>query len=150
MKRRSLCFAFALLFLCTWLPAPPARAVEADPTVRIGLYYGSNGLPAANLQNVTGYGGGYAIGYYDHDQNNQFVTLFETSTVEITVVKDKLIYISGKDYSDVAPASVSAVIGPYHLQTSRTFSSWQEAASFSQGVSIAHAFPAYSNGSFVV
>lgn len=151
MKKRMVCFALALLFFSAWLPAPPAQAVEADPTVRIGLFYGSGALPAANLQNVTGYGSGYAIGYYDRDQGSQFHPLFETSVVEITVVKDKLIYISGgKDYSDVAPASASAVIGPYHLQVGRTFSSWQEAASFSQGVSAAPAFPAYSNGSYVV
>ena len=63
-KKSILSFFLALLLLVSWLPAPPARAVAADPTLRIGLYYGANALPAANLQNVTGYGSGYRLGYF--------------------------------------------------------------------------------------
>lgn len=152
MKRKKSflsAFLVIVLFFCL-LPGVPAQALEADPLVRIGLYYGSNALPAANLQNVSGLGSGYQLGYFDHSAGNQFVSLMEIDTVEITIVKDKLLYISGgKNYTDVAPASYSAVIGPYHLQTSRRFSSWQEALSFCQALPM-DAFPAYVDGGYVV
>ena len=147
-KKSILSLFLAALLLVSWLPAPPAQAAAADPILRIGLYYGSNGLPAANLQNVTGYGSGYRLGYFSGDQ---FTSLLETSTVEITVLKDKQLYINGeKDYYDVAPASYHTVIRPYHLQTSRTFSSASEAQNFAQSLSSLGAFPAYVNGSYVV
>ena len=71
-KKSILSLFLAALLLVSWLPAPPARAAAADPILRIGLYYGSNGLPAANLQNVTGCGSGYRLGYFSGDQ---FVSL---------------------------------------------------------------------------
>lgn len=146
LKRRLLLCCLSLLLLSVCLPRPESRALEADPTVRVGLYYGSDALPAANLQNVSGMGSGYRLGYFDWP-SGQFVSLMEIDTVEITVVKDKLIYINGKNYTDVAPASYTAAIGPYHLQTNRQFSSWQEALNFCQSLPM-EAFPAYVNGAY--
>lgn len=149
MKKCLLFLSAAVLSLCFWLPGSYAQAA-GNPVIRIGLFYGSNGLPAANLQNVSGKGSGYSLGFYNQDAGNSFVPLMQVSQTEITVVKDKLIYISGeKDYSDVATASYRAVIAPYHLQTDRSFGTWQQAQEFSQSLG-QDAFPAYVNGAYVV
>lgn len=149
MKRKKRIFLLGLsLLLCfAWLPGPQSQALEANPTVRVGLYYGSNALPAANLQNVSGMGSGYRLGYFDWP-SGQFTSLMEIDAVEITIVKDKLLFISGKNYTDVAPAAYDASIGPYHLQTSRRFSGWREALAFCQSLPM-DAFPAYVDGAYV-
>ena len=58
-------FVSALLAVLLLLPAIPARAaeVQVNPTIRVGLYFGSNALPGANLLNQVG--SGYRFGYFD-------------------------------------------------------------------------------------
>jgi len=57
--------------------------LNADLKVRIGLRYGDDALYSANLQNTTGYGSGYAAGYFDAQDN--FVPLQYISDIEITI-----------------------------------------------------------------
>ncbi len=148
LQKRFFLLCFSLLLFSFCLLGPESRALETNPVVRVGLYYGSNALPAANLQNVSGMGSGYRLGYFDWP-SGRFTSLMEIDTVEITIVKDKLLYISAdKTYTDVAPANYSSTVGPYHLQTSRRFSSWQEALAFCQSLSM-EAFPAYVDGAYV-
>ena len=87
MKKCLLFLSAAVLSLCFWLPGSYAQAA-GNPVIRIGLFYGSNGLPAANLQNVSGKGSGYSLGFYNQDAGNSFVPLMQVSQTEITVVKD--------------------------------------------------------------
>ncbi len=148
LQKRFFLLCFSLLLFSFCLLGPESRALETNPVVCVGLYYGSNALPAANLQNVSGMGSGYRLGYFDWP-SGRFTSLMEIDTVEITIVKDKLLYISAdKTYTDVAPANYSSTVGPYHLQTSRRFSSWQEALAFCQSLSM-EAFPAYVDGAYV-
>ena len=61
--RKLLAILFVFTFLLASFPAPQAHAAGGeDQILRIGLYYGSNALSEAKLQNVTGYGSGYMLG----------------------------------------------------------------------------------------
>ena len=86
MKRfkRCLSMLMCILLLITCLPIPTAQAAVTPPDyVKVGLYYGSEGLASANLQNRTGYGSGYTYGTLDAYGNlNYYGTL---NAVEITV-----------------------------------------------------------------
>lgn len=121
-KLFSLLLAALLLFGAAAFPS----AAASYEILKIGLYYGSNALPAANLQNVSGQASGYQLGYYD--ANRSFVPLYTTDEVYITVVKDKNMYIGdGKVYYDSLPSSYHTVIGAYHLQLDTVLSSAGEA-----------------------
>ena len=57
---------FAALFLAAaLLGAAPAQAsgVQVNPTIRVGIFFGGNALPGANLLNHVG--SGYRFGYFD-------------------------------------------------------------------------------------
>ena len=107
MKKNMLKTLFTAL-LISIICVLPAKAAGSD-VLKVGLYYSSNALPAANLQNVTGIGYGYDIGYFDADR--QFVGLYSiTDRNKITMVKDKLMYIdSSNTYHDVKPSSFMAL-----------------------------------------
>ncbi len=144
----------SLLLVCTMLfillPAPAVAANDLS-TLKIGLYYGNNAMISANLQNVTGMTTGYQLGYYD--ANRSFVSLYTTEQVYLTVVKDKAIYIgTGNVYFDSAPASYSAVIGPYHLQLDRAMASADEAQGYINTLRNAglKAFVAYTSDGYCV
>lgn len=81
-RRTALILCIFLLF--TILPMSPAQAASPLPSfVKVGLYYGSEGLSRANLQNKTGYGSGYTYGTMNPDGSlNYYGTL---NAVEITV-----------------------------------------------------------------
>lgn len=111
-----------LLTVCLLLPAIPksTSARGYDPAVKIGLYYDSAALPAANLQNVSGMDTGYAFGYYDEDR--EFVSTYEIEDEnQITVLKNTNLWLSGSTYSDVALANYDEEIGAYCLQIDEYF-----------------------------
>ena len=123
-KKISLVLLFAMLLLLC--PQPRAQAaVFYDCKVRIGLYYGASALPSANLQNVTGYGSGYQLGWFDAADN--FNALGYLSNVYLTVSPDTT----------------------HHVQTGLLFASYDEARAYADMLG-AGAFPAYANGSFTV
>ncbi len=119
---------FRIFFLCSLLTAIfTVSAYAAEDTLKVGLRYGSDAMDTANLQNVTGYGWGYEVGYFDSARN--FVALGEIDTNEISM-------------------TVSGGLGDYHVQLTDVFSTWTEAeaaaAAFDGG------YPAYVNGSYRV
>ena len=121
-KRLSLLLAIFLIFSMVAVPS----AAASYETLKIGLYYGTNALSAANLQNVSEQATGYQLGYYDTSRN--FIPLYSTNEMYITVVKDKNMYIGdGKVYYDSLPSSYHTVIGAYHLQLDTVASSLDEA-----------------------
>ena len=58
-----------------------AASVEADPTIRVSLYYGSSALAGANLANEVGEG--YRFGYFDEDMAFQELGYTYESTVSM-------------------------------------------------------------------
>ena len=138
--------AFCLIitaFLCM-LPAP--AALEANPTLRIGLLYGSGALPGANLQNQTG--SGYQFGY---TKNSQFVPLMTTTETKVSTLKNKNVYSSNGTHTD-ASVSGAFLTGAYHMDTGVTYATIAEAQSAAQQLKSGGfaAFPVYNKGSFTV
>lgn len=133
----------AAVFLAAALVTPAAQAAgtEADP-IQVGLAYGSGALVNANLENNTGYGAGYRLGYFDRDLD--FVELGRTGSKEtrITVVKAQNTWVNGSSYAN--SDNGGAVIGSYHLQV-ETCASYEEAGPAAEDYRTA--FPPGSTGS---
>ena len=84
---------FRSFLLCLFLMGIfTVSAYAAADTLKVGLRYGSGGMFSANLQNVTGSGWGYEVGYYDGNRN--FVTLGSIDTNEISMTADGAVYIA--------------------------------------------------------
>ena len=114
--------------------------------MRVGLYYGSNALPGANLQNSEG--SGYRFGYMDGDD---FIWLGETEETKISMVKTQNVYYSsslpdgGYGYSDQITSSI--VVGCYHLSLLDTFDDFDDALETAQDLG---GFPAWIEGEYQV
>ena len=151
MKKKNLIKILLSVFIISIVCILPSKAAGSD-ILKVGLYYSSNALPAANLQNVTGIGYGYEIGYFDSAR--QFVPIYAIdSTNKITMVKDKLMYIdSSNTYYDVKPNSFTTTISPYHLQLNTQFETSEE---MDQAISVLSnygltVFPVYTNNAYAV
>ncbi len=118
MKKFLICISILFLLSVFALAAP-----ESNPTVRVGLYYGSDAMISANLQNIEGEG--YSFGYFD--SSHSFIPQYSnSSTNRISMLKDTNIYhYDGKFYASGAPSG-SRLIGAYHIQLSDTYSSPDE------------------------
>lgn len=103
------------LCLSTGAAAPASARMGAGDTIQVGLAYSSGALTAANLENNTGYGAGYRLGYFDDALN--FVELGRTGadTTKLTVLRTCEIYYSGSGYSDQVPSGRYETIGCYHV-----------------------------------
>lgn len=148
--KKSLPLLLSILLLLAILPMS-STAAEPESTLKIGLYYGNNAMPAANLQNVSGLPSGYQLGYYNGSRD--FVVLYSTGEIYLTVLKDKNIYIgSDKLYYDSLPSSYNTVIGAYHLQLETAFASLDEASAKASALKEAglSAFVAYTSGDYRV
>lgn len=148
--KKSLSLLLSFFLLSVFVPTP-AAAADLESTLKIGLYYGNNALPAANLQNVSGLPSGYRLGYYNSSRD--FVALYSTDEIYLTVLKDKNMYIgSDKLYYDSLPSSYNTVIGAYHLQLETAFASLDEArvkAAALTGAGLS-AFVAYTSNGYRV
>lgn len=124
-------------------------APEANPTVRVGLYYGNDAMISANLQNIEGVG--YRFGYFD--SNHDFISQYtETRTNRISMLKDSNIYYNdGKFYESGAPSG-SSLIGSYHIQLASEYYSADEVANMVASLNIqGHpAFAAIENGVYKI
>lgn len=118
--------ACALAILTLSLPVPTRAAVEVDPTIKVGLFYGSNALPGANLLNDVG--SGYRLGYFDDDR--VFQQLTATSETAISVVKTQNVYYgtvgNWAGYYDTITSNIA--VGCWHLKLPGSYSSYDEAA----------------------
>ncbi len=149
--KKSLALFIAAAILFSAIPLSSVCALEADPPLKIGLYYGTNAMISANLQNVAGMASGYQLGYYDSSRN--FIPLLQTDEIYLTVVKDKNIYIgSGKVYYDSKPSSYNSVIGAYHLQLDSVPASLAAAQNLAASLTSAGipAFVAYTSAGYRV
>lgn len=111
-----------LLVVCLLLPIMPGTvsARGYDPIMKIGLYYDSAALAAANLQNVSGMDTGYQFGYFDEER--EFVSTYEIDDEnQITVLKNTNLWRNGSTYSDTELAYYDEVIGAYCIQVDDLF-----------------------------
>ena len=122
-------FAAALLAVVLALPTALA-AGSGGEMVRVGLAYGSGALVNANLENNTGYGSGYRMGYFDDGLD--FVELARTDEDEtqITMVKTQNTWVNGTSYSN--SDNGGDVIGCYHVLVESGYRSYEQAAADAQ------------------
>jgi stage II sporulation protein D len=151
MKKIAL---FCLIFLAIVAVVPNSGMItnaEAntsalyDPIVKVGLYYGNNALPSANLANEIG--SGYLLGYFDSQRS--FCQTGWTFEEKITINKDKNMYVLNGKYYDALPPSGARTIGAYHIDSGTTYASFDEALASAQALSASTgiaAFPAYVQG----
>ena len=128
----------------------PAEVAQADlafggDDVRVGLYYGSDALPGANLLNSVGTG--YRFGY---DDGAGFCQLGITAETAISMVKTQNVYyvrfsdgLSG--YTDQSTSNI--VVGCYHIGLPGRYATFEEAKAAAVSVG---GFPAWIKGEFQV
>ena len=122
---------FAAVLLAVVLALPTVLAAgSGGEMVRVGLAYGSGALVNANLENNTGYGSGYRMGYFD--DNLDFVELAWTDEDEtqITMVKTQNTWVNGTSYSN--SDNGGDVIGCYHVLVESGYRSYEQAAADAQ------------------
>ena len=122
---------FAAVLLAVVLALPTVLAAgSGGEMVRVGLAYGSGALVNANLENNTGYGSGYRMGYFD--DNLDFVELAWTDEDEtqITMVKTQNTWMNGTSYSN--SDNGGDVIGCYHVLVESGYRSYEQAAADAQ------------------
>lgn len=145
--KKILIILIAIIVCCLFVAAAP----EANPIVRVGLYYNTTALSSANLQNVDGFGYGYRFGFFD--ASHSFVQQFSINeTNKISMLKDKNIYFcDGKFYETDAPSG-SILIGAYHIELATNYMSETEIVPVinelqQQNIPV---FVAYNNNSYKV
>ena len=146
-KLRNIFRAASLFLVCVlFLSILPSHADASfsSTMIRVGLFYGSNALPTANLANEVG--SGYEFGTYD--ANGNFTPLGATAEEKITICKDTTLYLSGGSFYETPTASAYQLIGAYHLQAPDTYGTFEEAAA--AATAYPYGFPAYIDGSYVV
>ena len=122
---------FAAVLLAVVLSLPTVLAAgSGGEMVRVGLAYGSGALVNANLENNTGYGSGYRMGYFDDGLD--FVELARTDEDEthITMVKTQNAWVNGTSYSN--SDNGGDVIGCYHVLVESGYRSYEQAAADAQ------------------
>lgn len=120
--RSVLLFSILIFSLCIG-----ASAVEHH-MLKVGLKFGSDAMASANLENNTGYGSGYAFGFYRADRS--FVTLGWTDHTKVTVSVD------------------GGAASGYHLQLVESFDDFVAAAS--RAAAFDGGFVGYVNNAFCV
>ena len=82
--------------LCSFLTVIlTVYAYAAEDTLKVGLYYGSNALFSANLQNEQG--SGYSLGWFD-ETTRAFTEIGQLSNEKISMTADGAIYIKSGKY----------------------------------------------------
>lgn len=122
---------FAAVLLAVVLALPTVLAAgSGGEMVRVGLAYGSGALVNANLENNTGYGSGYRMGYFDDDLDFVELALTDEDETQITMVKTQNTWVNGTSYSN--SDNGGDVIGCYHVLVESGYRSYEQAAADAQ------------------
>ena len=122
---------FAAVLLAVVLALPTVLAAgSGGEMVRVGLAYGSGALVNANLENNTGYGSGYRMGYFDDDLDFVELAWTDEDETQITMVKTQNTWVNGTSYSN--SDNGGNVIGCYHVLMESGYRSYEQAAAAAQ------------------
>lgn len=122
---------FAAVLLAVVLALPTVLAAgSGGEMVRVGLAYGSGALVNANLENNTGYGSGYRMGYFDDDLDFVELAWTDKDETQITMVKTQNTWVNGTSYSN--SDNGGDVIGCYHVLVESGYRSYEQAAAAAQ------------------
>ena len=119
-----------VIFAALAAPMSQAAYTPSVSTLRIGLYYGSDELPSANLQNAGGQGSGFEFGYYG--SNRKFVSIGAwTEENAISMVMDRnMSWYPGEgggagEYREGTGGSV--VVGCFHIMMEKSYETFEQA-----------------------
>lgn len=135
---------FTALFVVTFfsLSAASASAVVND-RVKVGLWFGSNALFSANLENSLGEG--FSFGWFD--ESREFNALGWTEETQISMTAAGDIYMNGSGaYSPDIPSGGYRYLGGWHVEL-RGFRDYDDAAETARNYG---GYPAWTSGEFVV
>ena len=122
---------FAAVLLAVVLSLPTVLAAgSGGEMVRVGLAYGSGALVNANLENNTGYGSGYRMGYFDDDLDFVELAWTDEDETQITMVKTQNTWVNGTSYSN--SDNGGEAIGCYHVLVESGYRSYEQAAADAQ------------------
>lgn len=151
MKYKFPAFLLVFALILSVFPAASGETGDTALTVLVGLAYGNNTLPGANLANGTG--SGYRFGYLDTDRN--FCPLGYTDATSISVAKTQNVWYgldpdyssTLKSYSDAITSDIA--VGCWHVQipTENEVLSFEDALVLAQGIG---GFPAWINGTWQI
>lgn len=125
-------------------PEKPLDEEEAGTTVQVGLYYGSNAVSSANLQNAVG--NGYRVGYMNEER--QFQCLGYLDEIDVSVIKTENLYYGTKDgytcYFDDISSQIA--VGKYSILINTEIASFEETVAIIQSTEEKGYFPAWIEG----
>lgn len=125
---------------------PDDANLPEDSTILVGLFYGSNALPGANLQ--VDVGTGYRFGFLD--ENRVFQALASTEEIHISVVKARPVWYGDDNgymsYSDKITSDI--MVGCYHIQYPVEVDTYEDALQAAQAYE--DGFPAWIDGTWQV
>ncbi len=143
--KRTLPLLLVLALLAAYLPLSASAAPEQNPMRRIGLYFNSNSLPEARLENEVG--SGYTVGTYKNGRT--FTGYFKLTDTKLSMFKNvKMVYTG----SGFAESGSGTTIGAYSVDIGETFAN--EAAMTTRLTALKKAghkaYPAISAGKITI
>ncbi|MBQ1730549.1 MAG: hypothetical protein II036_09430, partial [Oscillospiraceae bacterium] len=148
--KKALVIFLCLAMLTSLSPITSADGFQATVhTLRIGLYSGSQKtFTSANLQNVSGTGYGYELGYFNSDREFFPIGVRITETNAITVTIDQNVaWDSGERAFSTDLSVSSSVVGCYHIRYNEGFSSYYDAFEKAESLELnENTFIKYYNG----
>ena len=146
MNRKIMQLAAFLLIFTLIPPILPAQAAgDGSDMLRVGLTHASGALPAANLENNTGYGAGYRFGYFDSSLSFVELARTDSSQTRISMLKSQNLWYGGSGYETTNNGG--ALVGCYHIQVPGVYYNYADARNDAE---IFNGFVAWIDGTYQV
>ena len=133
------------------IPAARAAYTPPYPTLRIGLFFGSNELQSGNLQNVSGLGRGFEFGYFNGNREFVPVGAYVEDTNISMLVDRNMTWHPGDgggagEYREGTEGPV--VVGCFHAQLDIAYNSFEEAKAVADNYE--DSYVKFNSGRFIV
>ena len=146
MNRKIMQLAAFLLIFTLIPPILPAQAAgDGSDMLRVGLTHASGALPAANLENNTGYGAGYRFGYFDSSLSFVELARTDSSQTRISMLKSQNLWYGGSGYETTSNGG--PLVGFYHIQVPGVYYNYADARNDAE---IFNGFVAWVDGTYQV
>ena len=146
MNRKIMQLAAFLLIFTLIPPILPAQAAgDGSDMLRVGLTHASGALPAANLENNTGYGAGYRFGYFDSSLSFVELARTDSSQTRISMLKSQNLWYGGSGYETTSNGG--PLVGCYHIQVPGVYYNYADARNDAE---IFNGFVAWIDGTYQV
>ncbi len=146
MNRKIMQLAAFLLIFTLIPPILPAQAAgDGSDMLRVGLTHASGALPAANLENNTGYGAGYRFGYFDSSLSFVELARTDSSQTRISMLKSQNLWYGGSGYETTNNGG--PLVGCYHIQVPGVYYNYADARNDAE---IFNGFVAWIDGTYQV